>query len=432
MSGPKGASYTVSPAELRRMEQERREAERRRVEAATIRRCVTGIHSLSASLQEQWERQQTRLRQAGLSMCEEDTIWAVQKELKAFQEQYADWNGIAAKQKGRSRVCEQERARLVERTGVLQAIMAEAEQRILEQSEKKAQADFQELSRRKVARQEQKPAVQEKEQRQEILQRRRDITERMHALAGNSPDVLQEEYQQLTEMRERLDEVSQENAEQLLSAIRHFEEMYLLPFERKQVRWLALQPKRDLIAAQYSMLGIQIPENLNSLREEELNQLIRKAEASLAERDRHRYVADTVQKCMEEMGYELLGTGEDSSFVRETVYQIHDQTVIHVNCQQDGTVSMEVALLTGDSETAAKELTAFEREKLVDDMRGFCTKYPEIQRRLAEKGLYADKLYECPPDEQYAFAYAASAFHVNEAKRQSGKRQQTQVLHSEG
>lgn len=115
------------------------------------------------------------------------------------------------------------------------------------------------------------------------------------------------------------------------------------------------------------------------------------------------YVAEALDSVMAEMGYQVLGRRDvrkkSGKSFRSSLYSFADGRGVSVTRTDGGQITMEICGLDhGDRLPESREAKALE-----EDMYSFCAVFPEIERRLKEKGVLAEsRISMAPPSEEYA------------------------------
>lgn len=160
----------------------------------------------------------------------------------------------------------------------------------------------------------------------------------------------------------------------------------------------------------YSMLGKCVPNGFCLFGKDELVHLRSQLQEEMLEQQSREYIAASVKETMREMGYDLAAS-KSEDVVEELLFSVHGSTMLRVNCQANGNISMSVGLGTTN---AKHDLTISEKENLVDEMTSFCSQYEEIQRRLSTKGVRLNRnIVLRPPEVKYARTIDVSEFGID-------------------
>ena len=118
---------------------------------------------------------------------------------------------------------------------------------------------------------------------------------------------------------------------------------------------------------------------------------------------------------MIEMGYDLLGdrtvVKKNGRRFKNELYRFGDDAVLNVTYSSDGKISMEV----GKADKSDRAPTSYEAEKLVDEMKEFCTGFAEIENRLQSKGvLLKNRVSRLPPTADNAQVINITDYDIND------------------
>lgn len=121
-----------------------------------------------------------------------------------------------------------------------------------------------------------------------------------------------------------------------------------------------------------------------------------------AKDDEQRYISRSVDEVMREMGYDVLGNRNvqkrNGKRFRHELFSFDDGKAVDVTYSSDGRISMELGGLDDTDRTPNSTETA----ELCDSMEEFCEVYNEIERRLLAKGIVAHRISQFPPKPAYA------------------------------
>lgn len=133
-----------------------------------------------------------------------------------------------------------------------------------------------------------------------------------------------------------------------------------------------------------------------------LSALISGLEAEILREKEQSYISASIDEVMEDMGYRLVGgrsvVKKSGRRFRSELYSFSEGTVVNVTYSDSGSITMEL----GGADSSDRLPDAEETERLTEDMRSFCGKFREFERRLAEKGVTAEHISLLPPEEAYA------------------------------
>lgn len=133
---------------------------------------------------------------------------------------------------------------------------------------------------------------------------------------------------------------------------------------------------------------------------EELEVLVSKLKQDYAHNEESKYISNSFQEVMQEMGYDLLSSEilERTDLCTEhDIYAFDDDSAINAYISDNGALMLEVVNLGNDS-----ELTEADRDLAYREMNYFCDAYPEIIERLGEKGIHLRNQRRLPPNRALA------------------------------
>ena len=151
-------------------------------------------------------------------------------------------------------------------------------------------------------------------------------------------------------------------------------------------------------------------ETLNSLRHE-----VAELESQSAKIEEQQYISESLNQVMRDMGYNVVGSREvvkkSGRKFRNELYHFSEGSVVNVTYAANGQISMEL----GGVDTCDREPSEEESSLLCDEMVEFCDEFPEIERRLKEKGVVLmNRISMLPPAEEYAQIINVSDFNMTE------------------
>lgn len=151
-------------------------------------------------------------------------------------------------------------------------------------------------------------------------------------------------------------------------------------------------------------------DTLNSLRHE-----VAELESQSAKIEEQQYISESLDQVMRDMGYNVLGSREvvkkSGRKFRNELYHFTEGSVVNVTYAANGQISMEL----GGVDTCDREPSEEESSVLCDEMVEFCDEFPEIERRLKEKGVVLmNRISMLPPAEEYAQIINVSDFNMTD------------------
>lgn len=151
-------------------------------------------------------------------------------------------------------------------------------------------------------------------------------------------------------------------------------------------------------------------DTLNSLRHE-----VAELESQSAKIEEQQYISESLDQVMRDMGYNVVGSREvvkkNGRKFRNELYHFSEGSVVNVTYAANGQISMEL----GGVDTCDREPSEEESSVLCDEMVEFCDEFPEIERRLKEKGVaLMNRISMLPPAEDYAQIINVSDFNMTD------------------
>lgn len=129
-------------------------------------------------------------------------------------------------------------------------------------------------------------------------------------------------------------------------------------------------------------------------------QLIKDA---VSKSDEQNYIRECIDEVMVEMGYSVLGNREvikkNGTHFRNELYSYEDGTAINITYSSDGKIAMEL----GGIDTTDRLPNKYETKKLCEAMTDFCDDFDEFEKRLSAKGVVLNRrISHLPVSEEYA------------------------------
>ena len=151
-------------------------------------------------------------------------------------------------------------------------------------------------------------------------------------------------------------------------------------------------------------------DSLNSLRHK-----VAELESQSAKIEEQQYISESLDQVMRDMGYNVVGSREvvkkSGRKFRNELYHFSEGSVVNVTYAANGQISMEL----GGVDTCDREPSEEESSVLCDEMVEFCDEFPEIERRLKEKGVVLmNRISMLPPAEEYAQIINVSDFNMTD------------------
>ena len=272
----------------------------------------------------------------------------------------------------------------------------------------------------------------------EILKRKKDITkeeiqENIDSLSHNA--ILPKSYiAELCSASEKLATIDDANF------LKNFNAVTVYPLIKKCEQYITeydiCKSEYDELIIKYEALcktlGInaEITECTNSgIRY--LKEKISMLEAQLSKSAEQEYISDCIDEVMIEMGYDLLGrrdvTKRNGKHFHNELYTFSEGTAVNVTYSSEGQITMELGGL--DSEDRLP--TDAEKQHLCEEMYEFCDDFKEIEKRLAAKGVISKHISILPPEAEFAQIINTKDYEIKqETTALSVKKKQKQGLKS--
>lgn len=175
---------------------------------------------------------------------------------------------------------------------------------------------------------------------------------------------------------------------------------YLSDYNEYYSEYEALLIEYISLCELYQCSAMDIPFSVESIH------LLRKEIAHIkidaAKDDEQQYISRSIDEVMREMGYDVLGNRNvqkrNGKRFRHELFSFDDGKAVDVTYSSDGRISMELGGLDDTDRTPDSTETA----ELCDSMEEFCEVYNEIERRLLAKGVVAHRISHFPPKPAYA------------------------------
>lgn len=151
-------------------------------------------------------------------------------------------------------------------------------------------------------------------------------------------------------------------------------------------------------------LGVPVVQFVFSMEKlESLRQEVIELEQHCAQLEEQRYISESLDEVMRDMGYHVIGkrevTKKSGRKFRNELYHFSEGAVVNVTYAANGQISMEL----GGVDICDREPSEAECVALCDQMIEFCGEFPEIEKRLKEKGVVLmNRISMLPPAEEYA------------------------------
>lgn len=388
MSGPKTSDYTLTAAQQRILEEQRKERLKKAEEYKRISKLKEKIHSLTLSSEHSEETAKLCVERCGTD----------NGYFKAY-------SGIADKLRTAVGSVTPDNASLK----TLHEIGDMLEHTLYEAN--KAKAELLAITRRN----------EEAVQKDTILDIDKAFAEKI--TQKETPDKI--EYQQLAaETHQRIlallgGELSNEliisvqKAEEQskkicdIKGLRNFIAITVVPLEKECKHYSDMLNEYDQLQIRYETLCDALERSAEKTEcsaygISKLKSDISVLEKSMVEQEEQRYISQCIDDIMTELGYDLIGersvTKKSGKRFRNELYHFGNGTAVNVTYSSGGQITMELGAL--DSSDRAP--TRSECDRLCADMEQFCEEYAKVERRLEEKGVISRHIQLLPPLAEYA------------------------------
>lgn len=158
---------------------------------------------------------------------------------------------------------------------------------------------------------------------------------------------------------------------------------------------------------------------------EQLQKEIQKEKNCLLQQKEERYIQDTVEQTMEDMGYSVLGNRQvfkrSGQQVKHELYQYGEDTGIDVTYGENGQIAIELGKLDHCDRLPSAE----ECQYLENQMVSFCGDFKTLEARLQDKGIFIGKrVLLAPPSADFAQIINQTEYKGTEQNQAAEKRQQ--------
>ena len=263
--------------------------------------------------------------------------------------------------------------------------------------------------------------------------KKEEIQESIEHLSHNS--ILPKSYiTELCSASEKLEAISDDNF------LKNFNAVTVYPLIKKCEQYITeydiCKSEYDELIIKYEALcktlGIkaEIAECTNSgIRY--LKEKISIHEAQLAKSAEQEYISDCIDEVMVEMGYDLLGrrdvTKRNGKHFHNELYTFSEGTAVNVTYSSEGQITMEL----GGLDSIDRLPTDIEKQHLCEEMYEFCGDFKEIEKRLAAKGVISRHISILPPQAEFAQIINTKDYEIKqETTELSVKKKQKQGLKS--
>ena len=415
MSGPKSSRYTLTPEQRAALEEQRRQERRRAVARETVKLAARAMHTMGSTLPEGATIAAALKKDRGFADKRkqlETCIAAANAAVAATGTE--DTEALETIAGEVTRTLAKAQALAAELSRITAANRAELEGNIAADLDRGFSTSFAELSA--------DPAAQLAEKKQQLRQRLQAVL--------SDPALSGELHAQVEAALQQLETIDSEHF------LKNFESLSVAPLCKRCKAQLeeaaACRAEFDRLLADYLALCelyYYVPQQYACCRAslEQLRQEIARITEAVAQDDEQAYISDCLDEVMAEMGYTVLGSREvtkkNGKRFRSELYTYGEGTAVNVTYSADGKIAMEL----GGLDTADRLPTTHETAALVDSMERFCSDFPEIERRLAAKGVVlAQRLSMLPVSPEYAQIINTSDYEMTaKAQKLQQKKQRT-------
>ena len=147
--------------------------------------------------------------------------------------------------------------------------------------------------------------------------------------------------------------------------------------------------------------AVKIPFDADAIAK--LKALIAATEDRIQHRDEQEYINTALTEVMADMGYQIFGKRKtikrNGQRTKSELYQYSDDTAVSVTYSSDGKIALEL----GKIDNCDRLPTDAECTDMVGQMISFCKQFPDIEERLAQKGvIIKNRVVLAPPSVNYA------------------------------
>ncbi|MBR3906302.1 MAG: hypothetical protein IKJ51_11415 [Clostridia bacterium] len=412
MSGPKVSSYELERRRQERLRREREEQERRereRIEREKERKRVEALKRKFSSLQADIKRAKETLvhfmdgisgRQFDLSAFDRFV-----REVSAFEAKYGSASSVCGTGREKEEACNQELSYLHSQVQHMMELRDEVHSARLK-GQRDAAVNALKQMREERKSQEEKAKTETGKKAQAI---QKTIQKKMAALSAEFP----EESEAIEGAQKAFDGYCRNYAaqpDQLYQILHQFQSDTLHHLQedanvrrfRREVRM-----RYEALCAVAQVKPMDYEDSFAVVIEQACKEL----EKVLDERREKEYVRKSICECMQELGYRMMGerTDETDDPVHQMLYAVEGtKNVLRVTCNPNGQTVIEL----GKGESESRTVQPREIKEMVTDMEEFCRKgFPEIRRKLMEKGITLNEECWMPAIAECAQIIGTSAFY---------------------
>lgn len=173
--------------------------------------------------------------------------------------------------------------------------------------------------------------------------------------------------------------------------------------------------------------AVKIPFDADAIAK--LKALIAATEDRIQHRDEQEYINTALTEVMADMGYQIFGKRKtikrNGQQIKSELYQYSDDTAVSVTYSSDGKIALEL----GKIDNCDRLPSDAECKNMVDQMISFCEQFPDIEARLAQRGvMIKNRVILAPPSVNYAqiinrkeYSEVENSAHISRRKRETKK-----------
>jgi len=161
----------------------------------------------------------------------------------------------------------------------------------------------------------------------------------------------------------------------------------------------------------------------------EIEDEIVELDKALDEKEKLEYISSSIDEVMKEFGHHVVGSNvfkSGTQLHRKKYYTFHRQSVVTVTQNETGSILMETGVVS-DNEFISEA----EKKRAINNMHQLCEQFPEIVKRLEEKGIVVNQKVHLPAEEKYISRISqADAYSKRESEAVSGKAKREKRLNN--
>lgn len=162
--------------------------------------------------------------------------------------------------------------------------------------------------------------------------------------------------------------------------------------------------KKLSIYDDYVVKAITLDEKVRGVLEfdsfDELQSEIERLDNDIRENDKLEYISKVIEEVMAEFGHNIVRSDvikTQTNSYQEQKFDFGDDGIIAVKQSSDGAIVMQIEVVGDDN-----DMSIHEKQLAMKKMMSFCSQYPEIAKRIEEKGVVFRQICNMPPEECFA------------------------------